>query len=265
MRTSSISIAAALLLLTAAPASASASEQEKNAATASTEQAPKVSVAPSAALVSSYIWRGMYQSGAAFQPGITLSTYGLSLGVWGSTDFTGQGHKEFDINLAYSIAGVTVSISDYWWAGESGIKNSNTSGLNHYFDYTAATTAHILEGGLAYQLPFDKCPLKLSWYTMFWGGDKNVDADGTVRPAFSSYFELSCPFQVGGVVLTPVIGCSPWTSQTCYLNKGFAVNHVSLKAEKAIPLTEKFALPLFVQTVWNPDRQDIHCVFGLNF
>ena len=207
----------------------------------------------------------MYQSGAAFQPGITLNAYGLSLGVWGSTDFTGQGHKEFDINLAYSIAGVTISLSDYWWAGESGIKNDHTSGLNQYFDYKPASTAHILEGGLAYQLPFGKCPLKLAWYTMFWGGDKNIDAEGNARQAFSSYFELSCPFTVGTVVLTPAVGCSPWTSQACYLNQGFAVNHVSLKAEKSLRLTEKFALPLFVQAVWNPDRQDIHCVFGLNF
>lgn len=231
----------------------------------SVEAGARVEVKPSVSLVSSYVWRGMYQSGAALQPGMTLNAYGLSLGVWGSTDFTGQGHKEFDINLSYSVAGLTVSLSDYWWAGESGIKNDHISGLNHYFDYCPETTAHILEGGLSYLFPFEKFPLRVSWYTMFWGGDRNRDDKGTVKQSYSSYFELSCPFSVGKVVLTPALGCSPWTSHSCYLNDGFAVNHVSLKGECVFKITDSFSLPLFVQAIWNPDRQDIHCVFGLSF
>ena len=256
------SILLAAFILPVSNASASSSEEKP---LSKTSEAPSLEIKPSASLVSSYVWRGMYQSGAAFQPGITLSTHGFALGIWGSTDFTGQGHKEFDINLSYSIAGLTISLSDYWWAGESGIKNTHVSGLNHYFDYKSASTAHILEGGLSYQLPFEKCPLRFSWYTMFWGGDKHTAADGTIKQAYSSYFECACPFTVGSVVLTPAVGCSPWTSQSCYLNTGFAVNHVSLKAERAIRITDNFSIPLFVQAIWNPDRQDIHCVFGLSF
>lgn len=74
-------------------------------------------------LVSSYIWRGMYQSGAAVQPTLGLQVAGFSLTAWGSVDFTGQGHKEADITAAYTIAGVTISVADLGMAGQSGIYN----------------------------------------------------------------------------------------------------------------------------------------------
>ena len=67
-------------------------------------------------LVSSYIWRGMYQSGAAIQPTLGLQVGRFSLTAWGSADFTGQGHKEADLTAAYSVGGFTLSLADYWWA-----------------------------------------------------------------------------------------------------------------------------------------------------
>ena len=45
-------------------------------------------IAPSADLVSSYVWRGVYQTGASVQPSINLSYAGFSLTAWGSTDFS---------------------------------------------------------------------------------------------------------------------------------------------------------------------------------
>ena len=231
---------------------------------------PKVDYNLGGNLVSSYVWRGMYQSGAAFQPAAGLSVAGFSLGVSGSTDFTGQGHKEFDVLMSYSIAGFTVTVADYWWAGESGIKNPHKKNLNHYFEYRAHETDHLLEAGLSYVLPVEQFPLQVSWSTVFYGADRifEMDEEGNVigsRQAYSSYFELSCPFVCGPVTLTPAVGMSPWTSQSCYLNDGFAVTNVSLKAQHDLKITENFALPIFVQAIWNPDRQDVHCVFGISF
>ena len=45
-------------------------------------------------LVSSYIWRGMYQTGASFQPTLAFSVAGFSLTAWGSTDFDGYKSSE---------------------------------------------------------------------------------------------------------------------------------------------------------------------------
>ena len=57
-------------------------------------------------LVSSYVWRGMYQTGASIQPTLSFSVENLSLTAWGSTDFDGyrngnipSANKELDSGL----------------------------------------------------------------------------------------------------------------------------------------------------------------------
>ena len=211
-------------------------------------------------LVSSYVWRGMYQSGAAFQPTLGLSVGGFSATAWGSVDFTGQGHKEADLTLGYTIGGLTLSVADLWWAGESGIKNSNENGKNNYFNFNNHTTNHILEAGISYQLPFEKFPLRLSWYTMVWGADKDVEGD----QAYSTYIEAAYPFSVKTFDLVAMVGASPWKSAANYLNDGFAVTNVSLRASKDIRISERFSIPVFTQVLWNPNREDVHFVFGFS-
>ena len=40
-------------------------------------------------LVSSYVWRGFYQTGVSFQPTLGFGVGDFSLTAWGSTDFDG--------------------------------------------------------------------------------------------------------------------------------------------------------------------------------
>ena len=117
-------------------------------------------------LVSSYVWRGMYQTGASIQPTLSFSVENLSLTAWGSTDFDGyrngnipSANKELDLTLAYTFPklGLTVSVADMWWAGQ---------GAGKYFDFNNKTTAHHFEASLAYVLPVEKFPLSIAWYTM---------------------------------------------------------------------------------------------------
>ena len=106
-------------------------------------------------LVSSYIWRGMYQTGASFQPTLAFSVAGFSLTAWGSTDFDGYrsseglANKEIDLTAAYTFgaSGLTLSIADLWWAGQ---------GANKYFNFKSHETAHHFEAGLAYTFPLEK-------------------------------------------------------------------------------------------------------------
>ena len=224
---------------------------------------PSVDFTVQGDLVSSYIWRGMYQSGAAFQPTLGLGVGSFSLTTWGSVDFTGQGHKEADITAAYSFGDFTVSVSDLWWAGESGIKNNNKDGMNHYFNFDNHTTNHIVEAGLAYTLPIEKFPLRLTWNTMLWGADKKVNDAGETKQAYSTYIEAAYPFAVKSVDLLAAVGCSPWESQANYLNDRFAVTNISLKATKVLHITERFEIPIFAQAIWNPNREDVHFVLGI--
>ena len=68
-------------------------------------------------LVSSYVWRGIYQGGAAsFQPTLGFSVGNFSLTAWGSTSLS-ESNKEIDLTAAYKFgeAGPTLSVATLWW------------------------------------------------------------------------------------------------------------------------------------------------------
>jgi hypothetical protein len=222
-----------------------------------------VSINTQADMVSSYVWRGMYQSGAAVQPTLGMNAGNFSLSAWGSVDVTGQGHKEVDLTASYSTNGITASLTDYWWAGQSGIYNNRVNGENKYFHLSNHNTDHILEAGLSYVLPIKRLPLSLSWYTMIWGADKKSDSNMKIKNAYSSYGEVSCPFTVQNTNLLASVGFSPFDSPANYKNNGFAVTNIAIKASKEIQITDKFSLPVFGQVIWNPNREDVHFVFGV--
>lgn len=214
----------------------------------------KVRVRGGADIVSSYIWRGSYNAGASFQPALSASIAGVTLGAWGSMDFTGQGRKEVDLSLSYSIKGFTVGITDYWWQGE---------GAFDYFHYSQGSTAHRWEANLAYQLPLAKFPLVISWNTMFAGAD--LDAEG--RQCYSTYIELMYPFTVGDVVdMTAFVGATPWHSPSILPsdNRGFSVCNVGVSAQYAIKCSDKFSIPIYSRLMFNPATEDVHMVFGVS-
>ena len=216
-----------------------------------TTQAQKFSLG--ADLVSSYVWRGFNFGGTSIQPSIGFEAGNFSIGAWGSvnaSDF--QSYKEFDLTAGYRFSGISIAVTDYWIAQE---------GTSSYFNYNKDKgTAHTFEASLGYALPIAKFPLSLSWNTNFAGID-GLKSNG--KTAWSSYFELSCPFDIKDVALTAALGLTPW--ETDYYSAGsFAVINVSLKAVKEIKISE-LHLPLFVQLVLNPRTENAFLVFGVSF
>lgn len=208
-------------------------------------------------LVSSYIWRGMYQTGASFQPTLGFNVKGFSITAWGSTDFDGASAseggaaKEIDLTAAYTFgeSGLTISVADLWWAGQ---------GANKYFNFKSHETAHHFEAGLAYTLPCEKFPLSIAWYTMFAGMDKNAKGDQN----YSSYVEFNYPFTVKMVDLNVTCGVVPYDAPQ-YNTNGFSVTNLALKGTTAIKFTDSFSLPIFAQAIFNPRTEDAHLVFGI--
>ena len=202
-------------------------------------------------IVSSYVWRGMYQGGgAAFQPTLGFGFDNFSVTAWGSTNFSG-GNKELDLTLAYKFgkAGPTLTVADLWWAGQ---------GAHKYFNFKSHETAHHFEAGVAYTVQSETFPLSVAWYTMFAGQDKNAEGDQN----YSSYVEFNYPFRVRMVDLNVTCGMVPYAAPQ-YNCDGFAVTNVALKGTTQIRFTDKFALPVFAQAVWNPRMEDAHLVFGI--
>ena len=216
--------------------------------TASTVKAQKVDFSLGADIVSSYVWRGAYQTSAAIQPTAGLSVSGFSLSAWGSIPFNGVA-KEVDFTAAYEIAGLSFAVTDYWWAGEDAYK---------YFMYKSKRTAHLFEASLGYTLPVEKFPLSISWNTMFAGGDYLADGDR----AYSTYITASYPFKIKDVDLGFSVGLTPWES---IYAEDFSVIHVGLKASKELKITDSFSLPVSGEIIANPRYEDIFFVFGVSF
>ena len=225
------------------------------------EEDGKVSFSVQGDLVSSYIWRGFYQTGASFQPTLSLGVGNFSLTAWGSTDFQGANStsmpaaKEIDLTAAYTFgsAGPTLSVASLWWAGQ---------GSCRYFNFKSHETDHHFEAGLAYTLPIEKLPLSITWNFMFAGQDK----DDKGRQNYSSYVELNYPFSVKSVDLNLTCGFLPYEAGVGVYgvpNSGFAVTNVALKGITEIEITDSFSIPVFAQAIWNPRMEDAHLVFGV--
>lgn len=212
-------------------------------------------------LVSSYVWRGFYQTGASFQPALGFGAGNFSLTAWGSTDFDGTASsegaaaKEIDLTAAYAFgdSGLSLSVASLWWAGQ---------GADKYFNFKSDETAHHFEAGLSYTLPAEKFPLSIAWYTMFAGADKNSGGEQN----YSSYVELNYPFSIKAVDLNVTCGFLPYEAGIGVYsvpNNSFAVTNVALKGVADIKITDSFSIPVFAQAIWNPCMEDAHLVFGI--
>lgn len=207
----------------------------------------KVEYALQADIVSQYIWRGQDLGDVSLQPTLGLAYKGLSLTAWGSIGLSDPGNtKEFDLTLAYRIGGLNIGVTDYWF---------NTPN-DRYFSYAAHKTSHVFEANVGY----DFGPLAVQWFTNFAGND-GLNKDG--NRAYSSYVELSAPFNLAGCQWTGTVGAVPYATSFYAETNGFAVTNVSIKAIKDIRITKSFSLPLFAAVTANPSTEKAYFVFGL--
>ena len=201
-------------------------------------------------VVSRYIWRGIDLGDASFQPALGVSTAGFDLSLWGSTGIVNfLDTKEFDITLSYSIAGLGVGVTDYWF-------NAGPEPYGRYFKYEKETTNHVFEAFLGFDLDF----VSFAWYTNIYGNDFNADGDR----AFSSYFEVSAPFSFGGADWTATAGFVPFETPF-YGTDGFAVTNLSLAASKELEITDGFSLPVSAGLTVNPCAEMAYFVFSVSF
>ena len=201
-------------------------------------------------LVSSYIWRGQDLGSTAIQPTLGVGYKGLSLTAWGSYGLVNADDvKEFDLTLDYTIGGLSIGITDYWFSRMDG---GDPDG--RYFKYEAHGTNHVFEGYIGYDFGF----AALRWFTNFAGND-GTNKDG--KRAYSSYVEVNVPFKLATVDWTATAGAVPYCT-TSYGTTGFAVTNLSLRATKDIRVTDSFSIPIFGQLTGNPCSQKAYMVFG---
>ena len=127
-------------------------------------------------LVSTYVWRGVRESGPAFQPSLTMSAGNFSATAWGSVDFD-SAYKEMDLTLAYALGPVTLSVADLYWTGHAD---------DRYFVFDSRSP-HRIEVGASWVVS-EKVPVTLSWYTVLFGA---TDVNHKGERAYASYFEAA--------------------------------------------------------------------------
>ena len=207
----------------------------------------------SADVVNQYIWRGQDLGNVSLQPTLGIAYKGFSLTGWGSVGLTDVNDtKEFDLTAAYTIGGLNIGITDYWFNKVAG---GDPEG--RYFKYDAHSTNHVFEANIGY----DFGVASVQWFTNIAGND-GTNKDG--KRAYSSYAEVVVPFKFAAVDWTATAGAVPFAT-TSYntWTSGFAVCNLSLRATKDIKVTDTFSLPVFGQISANPRTQNAYLVFGV--
>ena len=214
-----------------------------------TTHAQEIETTISGDIVSSYIWRGQDLGNVSLQPTLGIGYKGFSLSAWGSVGLSEPADtKEFDLTLGYTIGGLNIGITDYWF-------NSGLDPENRYFMYDAHGTNHVFEANIGYDFGL----ASVQWFTNIAGND-GVNKDG--KRAYSSYVEVAVPFKLATVDWSATVGAVPYATDF-YGTTGFAVTDVSLRADKEIKVTDSFSIPVFGQVTGNPCSQKAYLVFGI--
>ena len=201
--------------------------------------------------VSAYLWRGLKVGGPCLQPSLGVSWKGFTLVGWASTEFDRKSN-EIDLSLSYDYKGLNITLLDVFC--QDGEDKFN------FFNYKNKTTNHTIEVDASYVI-HPKFPMKILWATRVAGKDWDITTDPETQEIiskkrrWSTYCELSYPFNVKGIGVKFEAGFAPWNS--VYTDK-FNVVNVSMEVSKAIQITEKWALPISAKIMFNPDDKQTH-------
>jgi hypothetical protein len=187
-------------------------------------------------IYSNYIWRGSkYGTGPAIQPGLTFTTGGLTLGVWGS--FDARGYTETDPYISYSFPfGLSLGFTDYYYPGLP------------VFDVSKSDGSHAFEINTGFEK--DGFTLSANYILNEAGGAGSAGGDMYFQAGYAfTYFELFVGAGDG------------WHTS----DGKFNVCNIGLGTSKEIQLTEKFSIPVIGQVILNPQREQLYIVVGLSF
>jgi hypothetical protein len=209
-------------------------------------------------IYSRYLWRGLdFGDAPAFQPSLSYTSGGFSIGAWGSYAFptTGTTYAENDLWASYSLAteksgAFSAVVTDYY-IPSAGIPFGHFKHIVEA-DGTPRFAAHTIEGGITYAGP-ESFPISLAFYT-------NLSND----PDNSSYIQASYPFAVSDATVTLAAGFVP-SKSAYYATADGGIINLSISAAKSISITDKFAIPINVSYIANPTLDKTFLVFGASF
>jgi hypothetical protein len=222
------------------------------------ETKPKnCNVAIGADLASMYLWRGMQQGSApALQPWGEFSYKGLTLGTWGSYEFSGN-FKEIDLYAKYTYKDFSLLFIDFFYPDDSLLDQN-------YYNFDTKTTGHASELGLSFN-GNEKIPFSVYGGVFLYGTpiDNKVIDSATIEMNYSSYFEINYLGKHNDYTYNVFMGFTP-TESNLYQTTGFAVFNVGLSAKKTVKVTSDFSIPIKLTLATNPEAKKIFIAFILS-
>lgn len=203
-------------------------------------------------LMSRYIWRGYdFGESASIQPTLEYSTGPLTIGSWAAYSISsdGAGATEHDLYVSFTAGAFTAGLTDYYFPVPSSIASDNTAQFFNFDD--GGEGAHHLEPFVSFAGP-EAAPVTLTAAIVAYND-----------PDHSVYLEASYPFVVQDVSLSVTAGMTPASSTFYRTNKAGLIN-LGLSASEAIPITDRFSLPISVSYIMNPYAERTFLVFGLS-
>ncbi|SEW22666.1 hypothetical protein SAMN05421841_1703 [Chryseobacterium wanjuense] len=202
----------------------------------------------SASIKNKHLWRGYIVADVPVLTAsatVTTKDKNLQFGLWSGNGFNGE-YKEFCYFLNYHIKNFDITLLDSFnYTGFSDAK---------IFDYNKSSTRHFIDVNLAYHFS-EKFPLTVSLATVVQGRDTFIDSNGKLKNRFSHYAELDYKvYEEGDTNVHLYMGgaFSFVTHDTFYSSSPGIVN-VGVTVNKKIHFG-KYAVPVFVQGMWNPNH-----------
>ena len=212
-----------------------------------------------AEVVSSYIWRGLYEGGLSFQPTASVGFDSKSdkvrfrVGAWGNIGASDWKFRsglpnpdendmnpntyfvpELDIMASLQLWGLVLGATHYYYFGGTPF----FSGLN---DEGGSQTE--IQVGLRFGDFCKASGLYFNWYMMVAGNDVNPN---TGKRAFSSYIEFGYDAEFEhDITLGICVGFTPWRSLYTDYEGTIAVNNISLRFGKTWNIDEIVDIELF--------------------
>ncbi|MEI8047569.1 MAG: hypothetical protein WCI92_09340 [Bacteroidota bacterium] len=197
---------------------------------------------------SMYLWRGIALGTApAVQPWGEFSYKGLTLGAWGSYEFTGE-TKEIDLSAKYTRKDFSVLFFDMFFPDSPGLNQD-------YFNYNTHTTGHLSELAVSYN-GSDKIPFSVYGGVILYGIPIDHQVSDTSSMNYSSYFEVNYLGKFKDFSYNVFAGFTP-TESYLYETEKFSFINVGLSAEKAIKITSDFEIPIKLTLSTNPASKKI--------
>ncbi|HBB91505.1 MAG TPA: hypothetical protein DC042_07240 [Bacteroidales bacterium] len=211
---------------------------------AQNDTVPPITVGAGMDIMSRYIWRGQdYGQTPSFQPGLSATWRGFTLGAWGAYKVAGKGLQETDLYLSKTFGFVTLAIWDYWSFDELAETD--------FFNYRNGTTSHALDASITLS-GGETLPLNFLVSYMFYGAD----------PSRSLYLELQYEHSFNTFDLQAFVG---YQAKGEYYGERKGFVNIGCTVSKSIDVTESFSVPFSLSLVANPIAGSAWLVAGFSF